>query len=76
MRKASEIITKEEIEKIRPFIPDVDDYMEKDLRELVIELGYAITSEMDKNYELTPTSRMLERLTDDLLWRESHKSDD
>ncbi len=76
MCKVSEVITKEEIEKIRPHLPDIEEYMEKDLREFLVELGYEITSEMDEEFELTPTSRMLERIMDELILRANQKSED
>ena len=56
-------ITKEQIEKLRPFIPNIDEYvatMSKD--EFLREVDDAEIGELDDKYNETNTSRMIRKL--------------
>ena len=56
-------ITKEQIEKLRPFIPKIDDYLRTmDVEAFLREIDDAEIGELDDNYNSTPTSRMIRKL--------------
>jgi uncharacterized protein YfeS len=56
-------ITKEQIEKLRPFIPKIDEYLRTmDVEAFLREIDDAEIGELDDNYNSTPTSRMIRKL--------------
>lgn len=60
------IITNEQIEKLRPYLPDIDELVQKDIEEFQEELNDAIVYWLDSSngYEHTPESMYLEELYD------------
>ncbi len=59
-------ITNEQIEKIRPFMPDIDVLIKGSLHKFLCELDDAIVAELDEDYEDTDVSIMLQRLYDEI----------
>lgn len=59
-------ITKEQIEKVSPYIDNVEELVEKGLKEFLIELNDAIVGELDTNYRPTETSSMLQEVYDEV----------
>ena len=58
-------ITKEQIEKLRPYLPNIDELV-LDYEEFQTKLDDAIIDELDENYEDTETSVMLQKLYDEI----------
>ena len=57
------IITKEQIEKLRPFIPKIDQYlMTMDKDSFLREIDDAEIGELDDNYNETTSSRAIREL--------------
>lgn len=56
-------ITKEQIEKLRPFMPKIDEYLNSmDVESFLREVDDAEVCELDDNYNPTPTSRIIRSL--------------
>ena len=56
-------ITKEQIEKLRPFMPKIDEYLNTmDVESFLREVDDAEVGELDDNYNATPTSRIIRSL--------------
>lgn len=60
-------ITQRQKESLKPFIPDIEDYLNKNLSELLHEMNLVISGELDENYEDTPNSIRLQKIYDELL---------
>ena len=58
-------ITEEQIEKLRPYLPDIDELIQ-DYSRFEIRLDDAIIDELDENYEDTETSVMLQKSYDEI----------
>ena len=61
------IITKEQIEQIRPFMENVEEKIKLGFEPFLIELNYAIVGELGDDYETTETSAKLQKIYDDIL---------
>lgn len=59
-------ITEEQIEKIRPFMENLENYLKGSLGDFLSELNLVICCELDINYEDTPNSIMLQKVYDDI----------
>ena len=56
-------ITKDQIEKLRPYMPKIDEYIRTmDIEAFLREVDDAEIGELDDNYNATPTSRMIRGL--------------
>lgn len=56
-------VTKEQTEKLRPFIPHIDECLKSmDLESFLREVDDAEIGELDDKYNPTPTSRMIRSL--------------
>ncbi len=60
-------ITEKQKELLKPFIPDIEDYLHKNLSELLHEMNLIISGELDENYEDTPNSIMLQKVYEELI---------
>ncbi len=58
-------ITKEQIEKLRPYLPNIDELV-LDYEEFQTKLDDAIIDELDENYNDTDTSIMLQKIYDEI----------
>lgn len=58
-------ITKEQIEKLRPYLPNIDALV-LDYEEFQTRLDDAIIDELDENYNDTETSILLQRIYDEI----------
>ncbi len=58
-------ITKEQIEKLRPYLPNIDELV-LDYEEFQTKLDDAIIDELDANYNDTETSIMLQKIYDEI----------
>ena len=58
-------ITKEQIEKLRPYLPNIDELV-LDYEEFQTKLDDAIIDELDENYDDTEVSNMLQRIYDEI----------
>lgn len=58
-------ITDEQIEKLRPYLPDIDELI-KDYSQFETRLDDAIIDELDENYDDTEVSIMLQRIYDEI----------
>lgn len=65
LKNAKFHITQEQVDKIRPYFNDVDDYLD-DISKFQNELNDAIVMELDENYEDTDASIMLQRVYDEI----------
>ena len=65
MQSAAFRITKEQIEKLRPYLPNIDELV-LDYEEFQTKLDDAIIDELDANYNDTETSIMLQRIYDEI----------
>ena len=62
------IITDEQIEKIRPYMENIDEVIKQGFEQFLIELDDAIIGELGlDDYNSTPTSEMLQKLYDEIL---------
>lgn len=59
-------ITEDQIEKIRPFMENLENYLKGSLGDFLSELNLVICCELDINYEDTPNSIMLQKVYDDI----------
>lgn len=59
-------ITQEQIEKIKPFLPNIDELLQGSLRDFLRELDDAIIGELGENYDDTETSIMLQKIFDEI----------
>lgn len=66
MQQVLVVITEEQKEKIRPFMPDIDEFIKGSLHNFLSELNDAIVSELDEDYEDTDASLMLQELYDEI----------
>lgn len=66
MQQVLVVITDGQKEKIRPFMPDIDDWVKRSLHEFLSELNDAIVAELDEDYEDTDASIMLQNLYDEI----------
>jgi hypothetical protein len=56
-------ITNKQIEKLRPYIPKIDEYLRTmDIEAFLREIDDAEIGELDDNYDSTPTSRTIRHL--------------
>ena len=62
---ASFKITQEQIDKIRPYFKNVEEYL-NDISEFQTELNDAIVYELDEDYEDTDASIMLQKVYDEV----------
>lgn len=60
-------ITEQQKELLKPFIPDIDDYLHKNLSELLHEMNLIISGELDENYEETSNSILIQEIYDELI---------
>ena len=58
-------ITKEQIEKLRPYLPNIDELV-LDYEEFQTKLDDAIIDELDEKYNDTDTSIMLQKIYDEI----------
>lgn len=58
-------ITKEQIEMLRPYLPNIDELV-LDYEEFQTKLDDAIIDELDENYNDTDTSIMLQKIYDEI----------
>ena len=58
-------ITKDQIEKLRPYLPNIDELV-LDYEEFQTKLDDAIIDELDENYNDTETSIMLQKIYDEI----------
>ncbi len=61
------IITKEQIEQIRPFMENVEEKIKLGFEPFLIELDDIIIGELGDDYETTETSAKLQKIYDDIL---------
>ena len=59
-------ITQEQKEKLKPFLPNIDELLQGSLRNFLRELEDAIIGELGENYEDTDTSIMLQKIFDEI----------
>jgi hypothetical protein len=60
------IVTREQLDKIRPYMPDVDNMLNFSLHEFLCNLDDAIVFQLDDEYNSTKTSRMLQNVYDEI----------
>lgn len=60
-------ITEEQKIQLKKFVPDIEEYLQKNLSELLHELNLAMSGELDENYEDTPNSIFLQKIYDELI---------
>ncbi len=70
------VITNEQIEKLRPYLPNIDELVQKDIGDFQEELNDAIVYWLDSSngYEHTTTSLYLEELYD-LIYEQNKKDE-
>lgn len=59
-------ITQEQKEKLKPFLPNIDELLQGTLRDFLRELDDAIIGELGGNYDDTDTSIMLQKIFDEI----------
>lgn len=59
-------ITEEQVEKLRPYLPNINELRKHNLQEFLCELDDVIVAELDEDYEDTDVSIMLQRLYDEI----------
>lgn len=59
-------ITQEQKEKLKPFLPNIDELLQGPLRNFLRELDDAIIGELGENYDDTDTSVMLQKIFDEI----------
>ena len=65
-------ITTEQIDAVREFVPEIDDFLKKnDLSEILMALNFAIVEfGMDENQEhLTEKGVKMQKMYDDIYWQ-------
>ncbi len=60
-------ITEEQKIQLKRFVPDIEEYLQKNLSELLHELNLVMSGELDENYEDTPNSIFLQKIYDELI---------
>lgn len=60
-------ITEEQKIQLKKFIPDIEEYLQKNLSELLHEMNLVMSGELDENYEDTPNSIFLQKIYDKLI---------
>lgn len=60
-------ITEEQKIQLKKFVPDIEEYLQKNLSELLHELNLIMSGELDENYEDTPNSIFLQKIYDELI---------
>ena len=60
-------ITEEQKIQLKKFVPDIEEYLQKNLSELLHELNLVMSGELDENYEDTPNSILLKKIYDELI---------
>ena len=60
-------ITEEQKIQLKKFVPDIEEYLQKNLLELLHELNLVMSGELDENYEDTPNSIFLQKIYDELI---------
>lgn len=60
-------ITEEQKIQLKKFVPDIEEYLQKNLSELLHEMNLVISGELDENYEDTPNSIFLQKIYDELI---------
>ena len=68
IKEATFKITQKQVQKLRPYLPNIDELISGDIDEFQEELNDAIVYYLDSNngYEHTPTSIMLEDIYDEI----------
>lgn len=66
MQQILVVITDEQKEKIRPYLPNVDELITLSLHDFLVELNDAIVMELDEDYEDTDASIMLQKIYDEI----------
>lgn len=59
-------ITQVQKEKLKPFLPNIDELLQGTLRDFLRELDDAIIGELGGNYDDTDTSIMLQKIFDEI----------
>ena len=59
-------ITQEQKEKLKPFLPNINELLQGTLRDFLRELDDAIIGELGGNYDDTDTSIMLQKIFDEI----------
>lgn len=59
-------ITQEQKEKLKPFLPNIDELLQGTLRDFLRELDDVIIGELGENYDDTDTSIMLQKIFDEI----------
>ena len=60
-------ITEEQKIQLKKFVPDIEEYLQKNLSELLHEMNLVMSGELDENYEDTPNSIFLQKIYDKLV---------
>lgn len=60
-------ITEEQKIQLKKFVPDIEEYLQKNLSELLHEMNLVMSGELDENYEDTPNSIFLQKIYDKLI---------
>ena len=60
-------ITEEQKIQLKKFVPDIEEYLQKNLSELLHEMNLVMSGELDENYEDTPNSIFLQKIYDELI---------
>ncbi len=60
------IITDEQKELLKPFMPDIDKFIKLGLGDFLTELHYLIIGNLDDDYNSTAISDKLQKLYDDI----------
>ena len=60
-------ITEEQKIQLKKFVPDIEEYLQKNLSELLHEMNLVMSGELDENYEDTPNSIFLQKISDELI---------
>ncbi len=63
------LITDEQVEQLKPFMPNIEEIIKLGLGEFLTELNYLIIDALDKDYNSTPASDKLEKLYDDIYYQ-------
>lgn len=60
-------ITEEQKIQLKKFVPDIEEYLQKNLSELLHEMNLVMSGELDENYEDTPNSIFLQKIYEKLI---------
>ena len=59
-------ITQDQKEKLKPFLPNIDELLQGSLRDFLRALDDAIIGELGEDYDDTETSIMLQKIFDEI----------